>query len=262
MSNLLNYPKITVVTPNYNQAAYIEETIKSVLNQNYPNLEYIIIDGGSTDGSVEIINKYEDQLTYWVSEKDNGMYDAINKGFYASTGEIMCWINSDDILWEDSLNFVANLFQSNDNLNWLQGLPTVIDEKGEIIFQRKPIANVDYFYFFKHEEDFSFIQQESTFWTRKLWNEAGGELNVKYKLAADFDLWMRFFQIENLFCSKRKLGAFRKREGQLSNDKTKYLAEARDSINNCFRSFSLKTKFIFFVKKSFFKNNQSINWVD
>jgi len=86
------YPKISIITPSYNQAEFLEETILSVLNQNYPNLEYMIIDGGSNDGSVEIIRKYEKYLTYWISEPDNGQYDAINKGFSRSTGDIMAWI--------------------------------------------------------------------------------------------------------------------------------------------------------------------------
>src|SRR6185436_13398869 len=92
----MNHPKISIVTPSYNQGTYLEETILSVLNQKYPNLEYIIIDGGSTDNSIEIIKKYEKQLAFWCSEKDKGMYDAIQKGFSKSAGEIMGWLNSDD----------------------------------------------------------------------------------------------------------------------------------------------------------------------
>ena len=92
----LSYPKISIVTPSFNQGKYIEQTIQSVLTQNYPNLEYIIIDGGSTDKTVDIIKKYEQQLSYWVTEPDKGQTDAINKGFAKCTGEIFNWINSDD----------------------------------------------------------------------------------------------------------------------------------------------------------------------
>ena len=112
-----NLPKISIVTPSFNQAQFIEETILSVLNQNYPNLEYIIIDGGSTDGSVDIIKKYADKIAYWVSEKDSGMYDAINKGFGKSTGEILAWINSDDIFFDNKRKF--NIVISNFAIHYL-----------------------------------------------------------------------------------------------------------------------------------------------
>lgn len=102
-----HWPKISIITPSYNQGQYIEETILSILNQNYPNLEYIIIDGGSTDNTIEVIKKYEDSITYWVSEKDNGQADAINKGLKKCTGEIFNWINSDDLLGREALCRIA-----------------------------------------------------------------------------------------------------------------------------------------------------------
>ncbi len=110
-----SWPKISIVTPSYNQAEFLERTILSVLNQNYPNLEYIIIDGGSTDGSVEIIKKYEKFLAYWVSEKDKGQADAINKGFKRATGDIVAWQNSDDTYSPDALQSVAGFFRQNPN---------------------------------------------------------------------------------------------------------------------------------------------------
>lgn len=106
----MNFPKITIVTPSFNQGVFIEETILSIINQNYPNLEYIIIDGGSTDNTIEIIKKYEKHITYWISEKDDGQADAINKGMLKASGVLFNWINSDDILIEGTLNKIAKLY--------------------------------------------------------------------------------------------------------------------------------------------------------
>ena len=111
--SLINWPKISIITPSFNQGEFIEETILSVLNQNYPNLEYIIIDGGSTDNTIEIIRKYESKITFWISEKDSGQTEAINKGFARVTGEIVNWLNSDDLLVENALDTIANHFIKN-----------------------------------------------------------------------------------------------------------------------------------------------------
>lgn len=213
------------MTPSFNQAAYLEETILSVTGQGYPNLEYIVIDGGSTDGSVDIIKKYSDRITYWVSERDQGMYHAIQKGFEQSTGEIMGWINSDDILHRKSLFVVAELF-SIPGVNWVQGLPNVIDEKGRIVraLNFGPWSQIRLF------TDEICIQQESTFWSRDLWNRAGGKISTQYKVAGDFELWSRFFQFEKLYTPNCLLGSFRlRRNNQLSLNSDGYNKE-RDSI--------------------------------
>ncbi len=204
----MSFPKITVVTPSLNQDKYLEATILSVIGQNYSNLEYIIIDGGSTDNSIEIIKKYDKQLTYWVSEKDNGLYDAVQKGFEKSSGEIMCWINSDDMLHPGSLNVVASIFMQHPDVSWIQGIPTVFDEQDRTVFVKNLRYWSKYDYFVGDKEH---IQQESCFWRHSLWFKAGGFVNTKMKLAGDYELWLRFFDHAELFCVQTILGGFRVR---------------------------------------------------
>jgi glycosyltransferase involved in cell wall biosynthesis len=211
------YPKISIVTPTYNQGAYIEECIQSILGQGYPNLDYIIIDGGSTDDTIEVIKKYQDQLSYWVSEKDNGLYDALNKGFKKATGEIFGWLNSDDILHRKSLFTISDIFNTLTEVQWVQGYPTLIDQKGRIVFHHNQRFH-KYGFYLKEYQNGGFIQQESTYWTRILWEKAGSYISTKYKYAGDFELWMRFFTIEKLYTTPAMIGAFRYRgEDQLSN---------------------------------------------
>ena len=227
--NMDHFPKISIVTPNYNLGDYLERTIESVLSQNYPNLEYIIIDGGSTDHSVEIIKKYESRLSYWVSEKDQGLYDALQKGLQKSTGEVMGWINSDDMLHAGSLYVLADIFTHNKDVEWIQGHPTVFDNQDRIVHQRAARSNKYKFYLGDYM-DGNFIQQESTFWKRSLWNKAGEYVSTRYKLAGDFELWMRFFRYADLYNTPALIGGFRIRgQEQLSRaDLKKYYRQAEE----------------------------------
>lgn len=228
---MTSYPKISIVTPNLNGIKYLEQTIQSVINQDYPNLEYIVIDGGSTDGSVELIRKHEKSITFWESTPDKGLYHAIQKGFAKSTGEIMGWINSDDIHMTKSLFTVAEIFSANKMVQWIQGYPAVIDDIGRIVFHRPAVSSKLSFYL-KDFRNGTFIQQESTFWTRALWDRAGSYISQEYKFAGDFELWMRFFKTDILYCTNSILGAFRyRKEGQISiTNYQKYLAECNAII--------------------------------
>ena len=224
------FPKISIITPVFNQADYIEATIQSVLNQNYPNLEYIIVDGGSTDGTLEIIKKYENAIFKYISEPDKGMYDALNKGFSLSSGELMGWINSDDLLLEKALFNVSQLFNDLHKVSWIQGVHNFIDLNGNIIDTRKPKA-FSFMRILSH--DFKWIQQESTFWKRSLWDKAGGYIDDTYKLAGDFELWFRFFQHDKLYNAELSIGAWRKREGQLSGAQMDgYISEVKATIDS------------------------------
>ena len=208
MISLSKHPKISIVTPSFNQAAYLEQTILSVLDQNYPNLEYFIIDGGSTDDSVDIIQKYSDRLTYWTSEPDTGMYHALQKGMARTTGDIMGWLNSDDMLHKNALYNVAEIL-SLPGVNWIQGQPSHFDEQGRTVnvFPSAPWSKYRYLM-----QDYEWIQQESTYWTRDLWESAGGYISTEYKYAGDMELWNRFFRHEKLYTPACLIGGFRVRQ--------------------------------------------------
>ena len=245
----LKYPKISIVTPNYNGAEYLEETILSVLNQNYPNLEYIIIDGGSSDNSLEIIKRYQSKLAYWVSEPDNGLYDAIQKGFDKTTGEIMAWINSDDMYVEGSFSIVSEIFLNFKQVNWLLGIPSLYDEKGRTVSVQK-FKQWSKFNYYTY--NYEWIQQESVFWGRDLWERSGSKLNTNLKLAGDLELWTRFFREEKLYSIDALLSGFRIRSSnQLSLDSIKdYHKEAKEVLK-----LEIRTKI---SKEDRFKVNQII----
>jgi glycosyltransferase involved in cell wall biosynthesis len=222
--------KISIITPVYNQVDYIEQTILSVINQDYDNYEYIIIDGGSTDGTLDIIKSYASKITTWISETDTGMYDALNKGFALSTGDIMAWINSDDLLLPNALQNMNRIMSDLPNVNWVQGLNGFIDLEGKIIKTGypKPFSFIKFL-----NKDYKFIQQESTFWRRSLWENAGAYMNTDLKLAGDFELWFRFFQYDKLYTSSLPIGSWRRRAGQLSDvQMDKYVAEVYKVIDS------------------------------
>jgi len=222
-----NYPKISIITPTFNQVAYIEKTILSVLNQNYPNLEYIIIDAGSDDGTLDVIKKYESKLSYWVSERDNGLYDAIYKGFEIATGEILAWLNSDDIFIDNSLFTVSEIFKSFSEVNWLQGANSHCDERNRIVsvYPSKYWTFFDFYIGCKLN-----IQQESTFFRAKLWKDSGKQLNRHSQLAGDYGLWLSFINMADLYIVSAPLGCFRMRSSNQKSldNKNEYLVERKN----------------------------------
>ena len=200
-----NYPKISIVTPSYNQAQFLEKTILSVLNQNYPNLEYIIVDGGSTDDSLEIIKKYEKYLTYWISEKDNGQADAINKGFQKSSGEILAWLNADDLYLPGTLFKVKDNFQKYRENNFIYGHSLLIDKKDNIMRASYTIPQTYHSYIYDRGGN---IFQGTVFWRRDIFYKYGG-LDSKLYFALEYKLFDNFFKNERGIFLNEILAAYR-----------------------------------------------------
>jgi glycosyltransferase involved in cell wall biosynthesis len=239
----MHYPRITIVTPNYNYGHFLEQAIVSVLDQQYPNLEYIIIDGGSSDNSVEIIRKYEKYLAYWVSEPDKGMYDAINKGFSRSTGEVMAWLNSDDAYFPWAFKVVGEVFGAFPQVEWISSLqPGAMDYKGYVVdlgrfegFSREAFREGR----LGLKNSYGFIQQESTFWKRELWEKAGAHVSTRYSMAGDFELWCRFYEHTQLYGIVSPLGIFRFQHRQKSADTNLYTAQCKEVFQSFKYSKSL-----------------------
>jgi glycosyltransferase involved in cell wall biosynthesis len=183
------WPRISIVTPSYNQGQFLEETIRSILLQGYPNLEYIIMDGGSTDNSIEIIKKYEPWLTYWVSEKDRGQSHAINKGFKHSTGEIMAWLNSDDIYLNRCLRTVVSEIPRNKGILVGAVIESDCSTGEETYIFKNPSFDQMLFYG-------RVVPQASTFWTRDLW-ELIKPVDEDLNYVMDYALLIKMFPVAN-----------------------------------------------------------------
>lgn len=186
-------PLVSIVTPSFNQAKFLEETIRSVLDQDYPNIEYILIDGGSTDGSVEIIQKYAHRLAYWVSEKDRGQTDALNKGFAAATGNIFAWLNSDDTYQPGAIRSAVDFLTSHPRVGLVYGDLNFINERGEIV-GKFPAAQTN---LVRLRRGYVHIPQPAAFFRADLWKKVG-PLDPSFYFAMDYDLWVRLAGVSDL----------------------------------------------------------------
>ncbi len=208
--------KVSIVTPCFNMEDYIGATVRSVTSQEFENLEYLIVDGMSTDRTLSIVERYKDQCTTTISERDDGQYHAIQKGLESSSGDIMGWLNADDLYMPWTLRVINDVFTRFPNVDWIIGLPSFLNARGSCTsihsevaaYPRKFIENGWY-----RDDLGGYLQQESMFWRRSLWDKVGG-LDLSLKLAADFKLWTEFARFADLVPVNVPLAAFRSRPGE------------------------------------------------
>lgn len=205
------FPLVSIVTPSYNQSGYLEQTIQSVLDQDYPHIEYIIIDGGSTDGSVEIIDRYVNQLAYWVSEPDAGQTDAINKGFDRARGDIFAWLNSDDLYRPKAVANAVAYLRDHQEVGMVYGDADYIDGSGKVI-GRFPAAQTDYK---RLRRGYVHVPQQAAFFRAHLWHMVG-PLDPTFYFAMDYDLWIRIAALAPIRYHPRTWAAFRLHSGAKS----------------------------------------------
>lgn len=195
-----SWPKISVVVPSFNQASFLNATLSSLFEQDYPELEVIVMDGGSTDGSVEIIEGYASRLHYWISEKDDGQADAIKRGFELSSGDIQAWLNSDDQYTAGALRHVADYFRSHPTADAVFGDMIWIDGDGNSLRMQREMPFVKFVWLYTY----NYIPQASMFWRRELYERVGG-VDTSFHLAMDSDLWARFAGVTEIHHTRRVL---------------------------------------------------------
>lgn len=226
-------PSLAIVTPSMNQVAFIEATLLSVLDGSSLPEEFVVVDGGSTDGTAEVVERYGERLAWWVSEGDGGQYDAIEKGFAHTQSDVMGWLNAGDLFMPWTISVVRELFATFPQVDWLTTQrPLIADDQGRIVSCEfiggfaadsfRAGVNLPGGTWFARAG----IQQESTFWRRSLWNRAGARLATDLRYAGDFELWLRFFEHAQLYALDAPLAAHRVHAGQKTETLDSYVAEA------------------------------------
>jgi glycosyltransferase involved in cell wall biosynthesis len=227
---------ISIVTPSFRSVRTVEATMRSVLDQGYANLEYIVVDGAAGDGTDAVVEKYQSRLTYWCSEPDAGQYDAINKGFLHTTGEVLGWLNADDMLLPGALHVVGEIFRRFPQIDWLTTLkPGLWDADGYFLGTRETpgysrAAFLDGLYLPGTRSRGYWIQQESTFWRRSLWEKAGARIPAEYSLAGDFALWAQFYRHAELIGCEYPIAGFRTIKGQRTEEVALYKQQAATAL--------------------------------
>ena len=204
MNALPTLPKVSIIIPSFNQGQFLEATIRSTLEQDYPHTEFIVVDGGSKDNSVEIIKKYQDRLTWWVSEKDKGHADALNKGFSHATGDILAWLNSDDIYFPSAVSEAVSILQSRTDVGMVYGDADLIDDAGETVgqFGSKQTSYRQMLRGSVH------IPQATTFFRADVWRKIG-PLDLSLFFSFDYDLWVRIAKVSQVLYVPKRWAKFR-----------------------------------------------------
>jgi glycosyltransferase involved in cell wall biosynthesis len=228
---------ISVITACRNCDEYIGQTISSIIGQQYQNLQYVLVEGASTDSTLEIVNHYRNEINIIISEPDEGQYYGIQKGMRLASGEIMAWLNGDDMYYPWTFSVINNIFQKFPEVDWIIGQPSYMNRESQCIrisgnagtaYPREFIRNGWF-----RKALAGYLQQESMFWRKRLWDKAGG-LNLHYQYAADFELWTKFAEYADLCTVTIPLAIFRKRpsEQKSSTGKDKYEREVYEVCSN------------------------------
>ena len=249
----MNFPKISIVIPSYNQGQFLEETILSVVNQHYPNLELFVVDGGSNDNSADIIKKYESHISWWISEKDKGQSNAINKGFSKASGEIISWLCSDDLLTQDAFKIVTTHFSSAyEKIGLLHG--------GAVIFEAGKIKETRYTYQVPNKEAYlsgMVFPQPSAFF-RKSYLDKVGFLNESFHYGMDYDLFLRLSLICDFLPINEVLARYRLHETSKSiTQSNRFINDWKRSFVNLCKNLDWSAELKYLEKTALFANEIS-----
>tara|TARA_R110000850_G_scaffold55877_13_gene132052 strand:+ start:3825 stop:4646 length:822 start_codon:yes stop_codon:yes gene_type:complete len=228
----MSTPLVSIICPVYNGASYLEETLASVVGQTYPKVELIVIDGGSTDGTASVVEKFGDRITRFVSEPDEGMYDALAKGFSLASGEIVGYINAGDFLNSYAIETAVRIFTEHE-VQWITGCRSICNEQSVVTHVDLPFRYLNkLIQVGSYVNHLPFIQQETCFWTRDLVDKMDLERFRQFRYAGDYFLWWTLSHYATLEVVSCPLGVFKKHSGQLSEDRQAYLNEVNSFTSN------------------------------
>lgn len=240
--------KISVVVPVFNMVNTIEQTLDSIWQQNYQNLQLIVVDGWSTDGTKEFLDKNSSKIDILISEKDNGQYHAIQKGMNLVDGEVVSWLNADDVYFPWTFKTVDRCFAMHSSIDWIAGLPSFLDAEGDLSHTHNNLSSRPRNTIRKggfRRNVYGYLQQESMFYKKSLWDSVGG-LNLDYELASDFELWLKFADKTDIVAVNLPLAAFRidynSRSKRLVNDYEKEVISVLDGVGSYFKIIELISK--------------------